>query len=53
MQKVEITKRIADTGAMAIVRVQTVERGYVSQKAAWLVESTVWRSATPFQTQVR
>ena len=28
MQKVEITKRIADTGAMAIVRVQTVERGY-------------------------
>lgn len=28
MQKVEITKRIADTGAMAIVSVQTVERGY-------------------------
>lgn len=28
MQKVEITKRIADTGAMAIVRVNTIERGY-------------------------
>lgn len=28
MQKAEITKRIADTGAMAIVRVETVERGY-------------------------
>lgn len=28
MQKIEITKRIADTGAMAIVRVETVERGY-------------------------
>ncbi len=28
MQKVEITKRLADTGALAIVRVQTVERGY-------------------------
>lgn len=27
MQKIEITKRIADTGAMAIVRVETVERG--------------------------
>ena len=27
MQKVEVTKRIADTGAMAIVRVETVERG--------------------------
>lgn len=28
MQKIEITKRIADTGAMAIVRVETIERGY-------------------------
>lgn len=28
MQKIEITKRIADTGAMAIVRVDTIERGY-------------------------
>lgn len=28
MQKMEITKRIADTGAMAIVRVETIERGY-------------------------
>lgn len=27
MQKAEITKRIADTGAMAIVRVETIERG--------------------------
>ncbi|QQQ86901.1 ketohydroxyglutarate aldolase [Peptacetobacter hiranonis] len=28
MQKINITKRIADTGAMAIVRVETIERGY-------------------------
>ena len=28
MQKIEVTKRIADTGAMAIVRVKTVERGF-------------------------
>ena len=28
MQKADITKRIADTGAMAIVRVETIERGY-------------------------
>lgn len=28
MQKIDVTKRIADTGAMAIVRVETVERGY-------------------------
>ena len=28
MQKIEVTKRIADTGAMAIVRVETIERGY-------------------------
>lgn len=28
MQKIDITKRIADTGAMAIVRVETIERGY-------------------------
>lgn len=27
MKKVETTKRIADTGAMAIVRVETIERG--------------------------
>ena len=27
MQKVDITKRIAETGAMAIVRVETIERG--------------------------
>lgn len=27
MQKADITKRIADTGAMAIVRVETIERG--------------------------
>lgn len=27
MQKADITRRIADTGAMAIVRVETVERG--------------------------
>ena len=27
MQKVDITKRIAQTGAMAIVRVDTIERG--------------------------
>lgn len=27
MQKIEITKRIADCGAMAIVRVETIERG--------------------------
>lgn len=27
MQKMEVTKRIADTGAMAIVRVETIERG--------------------------
>lgn len=27
MQKVEITQRIANTGAMAIVRVETIERG--------------------------
>lgn len=27
MQKVEITKKIAETGAMAIVRVETIERG--------------------------
>lgn len=28
MQKINITKRIADTGAMVIVRVETIERGY-------------------------
>lgn len=28
MQKINITKRIADTGAMAIVRVESIERGY-------------------------
>ena len=28
MQKINITKRIADTGAMAIVRVETIGRGY-------------------------
>lgn len=28
MQKINITKRIADTGAMAIVRVETIEKGY-------------------------
>ena len=28
MQKIDVTKRIADTGAMAIVRVKTVERGF-------------------------
>lgn len=28
MQKVDITKRIADTGVMAIVRVETIQRGY-------------------------
>lgn len=28
MQKINITKRIVDTGAMAIVRVETIERGY-------------------------
>lgn len=28
MQKINITKRIEDTGAMAIVRVETIERGY-------------------------
>ena len=27
MQKAELTKRIAETGAMAIVRVETIERG--------------------------
>ena len=26
MQKAELTKRIAETGAMAIVRVETIER---------------------------
>ena len=53
MQKIEVTKRIADTGAMAIVRVKTVERGFEIAQGCLDGESTVWRSAIPFRMQVR
>lgn len=53
LQKASVTKALYETGAFAVVRVPTVERGCEIAEGLIKAASTPWRSATPSPTPAR